>query len=41
MKIYHKIQNMLFQNFDFSYIKENRKTGCDIIYNNAMYFFNI
>ena len=32
MKIYHKIQNTFFQNFDFSHIKENRKNGCDIIH---------
>ena len=31
MKIYHKIQNMFFQNFYFSHIKENRKNGCDIM----------
>ena len=33
MKIYHKIQNIFFQNLDFSHIKENRKNGCDIISN--------
>ena len=33
MKMYHKIQNTFFQNFDFSHIKENRKNGCDIILN--------
>ena len=32
MKIYHKIQNTFFQNFDFSHIKENRKIGCDIMH---------
>ena len=37
MKIYHKIQNTFFQIFDFSHIKENRKNGCDIMFNKQCY----